>query len=152
MRAVIQRVSKACVLVNAKPVGQIGQGLMILLGIRSSDTSDDLNWLAEKCANLRIFENEDGKFHHSLLDIAGEALIVSQFTLYGDTRRGRRPSFTDVASPEMAEPMVETFVRKIKEMGVHVETGQFAAMMDVEIHNDGPVTIIVDTEDRRRDR
>ncbi|NQT24472.1 D-tyrosyl-tRNA(Tyr) deacylase [candidate division KSB1 bacterium] len=151
MRAVIQRVSKASVTVDSIVVGQIGRGLMILLGVKSTDSEEDLDWLAEKCVNLRIFENAAGKFHHSLLDIEGEALIVSQFTLYGDTRRGRRPSFTDAAPPEIAEPLYEQFVQKLKQKGVYVETGQFAAMMDVEIHNDGPVTLTLDTEDRKRD-
>jgi D-tyrosyl-tRNA(Tyr) deacylase len=151
MRAVIQRVSKASVTVDSAVVGRIGRGLVILLGVKSSDTQEDLNWLAEKCVHLRIFENEAGKFHHSLLEIGGEALVVSQFTLYGDARRGRRPGFTDAAPPGIAEPLYERFVHTLQSKGVHVETGRFAAMMDVEIHNDGPVTLILDTEDRKRD-
>lgn len=151
MRAVIQRVSRASVSVDSAVVGKIGQGLMILLGVRSSDTEEDARRLAEKCANLRIFKNAVGRFHHSLLEIRGEALVVSQFTLYGDARRGRRPGFTDAAPPETAEPVYNQFVRALRETGVHVETGRFAAMMDVEIHNDGPVTLILDTGDLRRD-
>ncbi|MFH1941312.1 MAG: D-aminoacyl-tRNA deacylase [bacterium] len=149
MRAVVQRVSRASVAVDGKVVGEIGRGLVILLGVREGDREEDARWMAEKCAHLRIFENEEGKFHFSVLDIMGEILAVSQFTLYGDCRRGRRPSFTDAASPEVAEALYRNFVESLRRIGLKVETGVFAARMKVEIHNDGPVTLIVDSEHRR---
>lgn len=152
MRAVIQRVSRARVTSDSEVIGQIGRGILILLGVQSGDTEEDLIWLAEKTVHLRIFENDAGKFHYSLLDIRGQALVVSQFTLFGDCRRGRRPSFTRAAPPGMAEPLVDRFVRTLQERGVGVETGRFAARMEVEIHNDGPVTLILDTEERSRAR
>ena len=149
MRAVVQRVSRASVAVDGKGVGEIGRGLVILLVIKGGDTEEDVRWLAEKCAHLRIFENEEGKFHFSVLDIKGEILTVSQFTLYGDCRRGRRPSFTDAAPPKIAETIYGKFIEALQRIGLKVETGVFAAHMKVEIHNDGPVTLIVDSEHRR---
>lgn len=149
MRAVIQRVSQAKVTVADKVTGEIGRGLVILLGVKTGDGEEEIRWLAEKCINLRIFENDEGKFHYSLLDIQGEVLVVSQFTLYGDCRKGRRPSFTDAADPSLAEPLYEKFVETLRQMKITVATGVFAARMDVEIHNEGPVTLIIDTTDRR---
>ena len=146
MRAVIQRVQEGRVSVQGKVVGSIKRGVVILLGVRSKDTETDANWLADKCVNLRIFENNEGKFYHSLLDIKGEILVVSQFTLYGDCRKGRRPSFTEAAEPETAESLYHCFVDFLRQHALKVETGVFAARMHVEIINDGPVTLIVDTE------
>lgn len=148
MRVVVQRVSRARVLVDDKVVGAIGRGVVLLLGVKDGDGEEDARWLAEKCVNLRIFENDEGKFDFSLKEIGGEALVVSQFTLYGDCRRGRRPSFTKAASPEMAERLYAEFVALLRRMGLSVQTGVFAARMQVEIHNDGPVTLIVDSEGR----
>ncbi len=148
MRVVVQRVSRARVLVDDEVVGAIGRGVVLLLGVKDGDGEEDARWLAEKCVNLRIFENDEGKFDFSLKEIGGEALVVSQFTLYGDCRRGRRPSFTKAASPEMAERLYAEFVALLRRMGLSVQTGVFAARMQVEIHNDGPVTLIVDSEGR----
>ena len=148
MRVVIQRVSHANVTVENQTVGSIKRGLVILVGIKQTDQKADILWMAEKCINLRIFENEQGKFHYSLLDIEGEILAISQFTLYGDCRRGRRPSFTDAASTESAESLYQYFVNLLREKGIKVETGIFAARMDVEIHNEGPVTLIVDSTEK----
>jgi len=144
MRAVVQRVTKASVSVDGNVVGAIGSGLVVLIGVREGDTEAEAAWLAHKIPHLRIFEDENSKFNRSLLNIGGEALIVSQFTLYGDARKGRRPSFTEAARPEVAEPLIERFVELVEAEGVHVETGIFRAMMLVEIHNDGPVTIILE--------
>jgi len=148
MRALIQRVACARVLVNSKTVGSIGRGMVLFLGIKNGDTEKDVQWLAEKCVHLRIFENDQGKFHFSLLEIGGELLVVSQFTLYGDCRRGRRPSFTEAALPEAAERLYRMFVDVCRKSGSKVETGIFAARMEVEIHNDGPVTLMVDSEEK----
>lgn len=151
MRAVIQRVTKGSVEIDKEVVGRIQQGLVILLGIKKGDSETEASWLARKIANLRIFEDDEGKFNRSLLDVGGEALIVSQFTLYGDARRGRRPSFTDAERPELAAPLVGRFCELLRQQGVDkVETGRFQARMLVEIHNDGPVTIILDTDISRR--
>jgi D-tyrosyl-tRNA(Tyr) deacylase len=147
MRAVIQRVSRASVRVDDKVVGEIGKGIHILLGIKSDDTEQHADWLAEKCVNLRIFDNEEGKFHYSCTDIGGEVLVVSQFTLFGDCRRGRRPGFTDAAHPDFAVPLYEYFVEQLRSKGFKVKTGIFAARMRCEIMNEGPVTLILDTED-----
>lgn len=146
MRALIQRVSKGSVSVDGEVRGQIGRGLVILLGVRNDDTQDDVRFLAEKCANLRIFADSDGKFNLSCLDVQGDVLVVSQFTLYGDTRKGRRPSFIDAAPPELSEPLYESFVSAMRALGLKVETGEFGAMMDVEIHNDGPVTLMIESK------
>jgi D-tyrosyl-tRNA(Tyr) deacylase len=147
MRLVIQRVNKGSVTVDGEVVGSIGNGYVILVGVTHTDTEAEAKWLARKTAGLRIFTDDHGKFNLSLQDVDGEALVVSQFTLYGDARKGRRPGFTDAAPPEIAEPLVEKFAGFLREAGVKkVETGVFGAMMQVEIHNDGPVTIIIDRE------
>lgn len=146
MRAVIQRVREGHVSVNGKVVGSIQRGMVILLGVAKGDTAADADWLVEKCVHLRIFENSEGKFHRSLLDIKGEILVVSQFTLYGDCNKGRRPSFTEAADPETAETLYHCFVDLLRQHGLKVETGVFAARMQVAIANDGPVTLIIDTE------
>ena len=131
--------------VDGLDIGSVGCGLMILLGVASDDSDHEAEWLAEKTANLRIFEDAADKMNLSLLDTGGGALVVSQFTLYGDARRGRRPSFTDAAPPEKAERLYHLFVNMLRRYGIHVETGQFGARMLVSIDNDGPVTLIVDT-------
>jgi len=141
MRALLQRVSKASVTVEDKVISRIGKGFVILLGIGHGDGEAQVAFLAEKVANLRIFEDEQGKTNLSILDVKGEAIVVSQFTLYADTRKGRRPSFTDAALPEVAEPLVNRFVELLRGHGVPTQTGQFGAHMLVKIHNDGPVTI-----------
>ena len=141
MRILIQRVSHASVTVNHQTFSSIGKGLVILLGIGHGDGEGQAQFLAEKVANLRIFEEEQGKTNLSVLDVKGEAIVVSQFTLYADTRKGRRPSFIDAAIPEVASPLVDRFVELLRRHGVPTQTGQFGANMQVEIHNDGPVTI-----------
>lgn len=152
MRAVLQRVTRAKVTVDGETVGEISGGLSVLLGVREGDTAEDAVKLADKAANLRIFSDAEGKFNLSLLDVGGAALVVSQFTLYGDSRKGRRPSFSDAALPGLAEPLVARFCGALRALGVQVEEGRFAAHMMVEIHNDGPVTLILDTEDLARPR
>lgn len=147
MRAVVQRVSRASVIVDGKITGNIDHGIHILLGVKTGDTEKHADWLMEKCVNLRIFDDADGKFNHSCLEIGGHVMVVSQFTLYGDCRRGRRPSFTGAASPELANQLYEYFVRQLRNKGLNVATGIFAARMRCEIINEGPVTIIIDTED-----
>lgn len=146
MRAVLQRVSHARVTVAGKVTGQIQRGFVILVGVTHGDGEAQAAWMARKIAGLRVFEDDAGKFNRALRDVGGSALVVSQFTLYADTRRGRRPSFTDAAPPEVAEPLIERFCALLREHGVPVETGVFGAMMQVEIHNDGPVTIILESE------
>jgi len=145
MRAVIQRVSEASVTVEGQVVGQINRGLLVLLGIGRGDGQSEAILLAEKIANLRIFPDDQGRFNRSVLDISGEVLIVSQFTLYADTRRGRRPSFTDAAAPEIAAPLVEAFAAALRERGLMVANGVFGAHMYVYLQNDGPVTVILDS-------
>jgi D-tyrosyl-tRNA(Tyr) deacylase len=135
----VQRVSRAA----SSPGGTIGAGLCILLGVADGDDEQDAVRLADKVARLRIFENEEGKFDRSLLDTGGEALVVSQFTLLADTTKGNRPSFSDAARPEVAEPVYERFVQALRDLGIHVETGAFGARMSVELVNDGPVTIVI---------
>jgi len=144
MRLLIQRVSHARVTVGGETVGAIGPGLVILVGVAPGDGEDQARWLANKTAGLRIFEDAEGKMNASLLDVGGAALVVSQFTLYADTRKGRRPSLTDAAPPEIAEPLVERFAALLRERGVPVEMGVFGASMQVEIHNDGPVTLMLE--------
>ncbi len=145
MRAVVQRVSSACVTVEGQTVGQIGQGLMVLVGVTHGDGQAEAKWLAGKIVGLRIFEDAEGKLNAGLRDVGGGVLVVSQFTLYANARKGRRPSFVDAARPEVAEPLVEDFCARLRSHGVPVETGVFGAHMSVTIHNDGPVTIILDT-------
>lgn len=141
MRALLQRVSRASVTVDKQTISAIGNGLLILLGVGHGDGEEQAKFLAEKIANLRVFEDEQGKTNLSILDIKGEAIVVSQFTLYADTRKGRRPSFTDAALPDLAEPLVEHFAELLRSHGVPTQTGKFGAHMEVEIHNNGPVTI-----------
>jgi D-tyrosyl-tRNA(Tyr) deacylase len=144
MRLVIQRVTQASVTVDGQIVGQCGRGLCILAGVKIGDTRAEAEWLANKVANLRIFEDDEGKMNRSLLEVKGEALVVSQFTLYADARKGRRPAFVEAEVPEKAEPLVSYFVDRLQAEGVPTRTGVFRAMMQVEIHNDGPVTIILE--------
>ena len=146
MRALIQRVSGAAVHVEGGASVRIGHGLLIFLGVRTGDTPAELRSVADKCLNLRIFEDEGGKMNHSVLDIGGEILVVSQFTLYGDTRKGRRPSFGKAAPPPESVPLYEQFVKIVRESGLRTETGEFGAMMQVELTNDGPVTMLVEKE------
>ena len=141
MRIVLQRVRRGCVSVEGSPIAEIGQGVVILLGVGPDDGEEQARYLAEKIANLRIFEDEQGKINRSLLEVGGAAIVVSQFTLYADTRKGRRPSFTDAAPPEVARPLVERFAGLLALQGVPTQTGEFGAHMLVEIENDGPVTI-----------
>jgi len=152
LKAVIQRVSKASVSVDGETVGSIGPGLAVLLGVARGDTPDDARRLAEKTAGLRIFSDAEGRFNLSLLDTGGEALVISQFTLLADSRKGRRPSFTNAASPEEAEPLVAGFEAVLRDMGVRVAGGRFGAHMLVEILNDGPVTIVLDSAELERPR
>ena len=146
MRAVVQRVSRAAVRVESETVGEIGQGLVVLLGIRSGDSRDAADYLAERVANLRIFPDANDKMNLSVQDIQGAVLAVSQFTLFGDARRGRRPSFIHAAPPEVAEPLYEHFLAALRSHGLRVASGVFRAMMEVELVNDGPVTILLDSE------
>jgi D-tyrosyl-tRNA(Tyr) deacylase len=141
MRVVIQRVNQGNVSVDGQVIAEIGLGLMILLGVGPQDGGEQVDFLVNKIAHLRIFEDHQGKINRSILDMGGAAIVVSQFTLYADTRKGRRPSFTDAAPPEIASPLVDLFVEKLAALGVPTQTGQFGAHMQVEIHNDGPVTI-----------
>ena len=141
MRALLQRVSRASVTVDQQTISAIGNGLLILLGVGHGDGEEQAKFLAEKIANLRIFEDEQGKTNLSILDVKGEAIVVSQFTLYGDARKGRRPSFIDAARPELAIPLYERFIQCLRDTGLRVETGEFGAMMDVDLVNDGPVTL-----------
>jgi len=144
VKAVVQRVTKAKVSVDNRTVGAIQSGLVVLLGIGNDDGEAEAQWMARKIANLRIFADGEGKFNRSLLDVRGEVLLVSQFTLYGDARKGRRPSFTEAAPPQAAERLVDRVAELLGENGVPVACGQFRAYMQVEIHNDGPVTIILE--------
>jgi len=144
MKIVLQRVSEAEVTVQGESIGRIGQGLILLVGVGHGDTEEQARYLAEKCLHLRIFEDDAGKMNRSLLDVGGQVLAISQFTLYGDVRRGRRPGFTDAAPPEMAEPLYERLVEFLRKGGVTVETGRFGRHMLVRIHNDGPVTLILE--------
>ncbi len=144
MRAVVQRVSRASVSVEDRVVGAIERGVVVLVGVTHGDTAEQAEWLARKIAGLRIFEDNAGKINAGLLDVDGAALVISQFTLYADARKGRRPGFTNAAPPEVAEPLVEHFAQTLRDHSVPVETGVFGAHMRVEIHNDGPVTILLE--------
>lgn len=145
MRAVVQRVSSASVTVAGKVTGQIGRGFLVLLGIATDDAQEDLIYLAQKVVGLRVFEDADGKMNLSIGEVGGAMLVVSQFTLYGDCRKGRRPGFTDAARPEVAEPLYRAFVAEVRGQGIVVETGQFQAEMQVSLVNDGPVTLLIDS-------
>lgn len=146
MRAVVQRVSRAKVTVNERISGEIGPGLLVLLGVGREDTEADASYLAEKIAGLRIFEDEDGKMNRNVMDAGGSVLAVSQFTLYGDVRRGKRPSFDAAAHPDEARRLYEFFVDRIRVLGLRCETGRFQGMMQVELVNEGPVTILLDSK------
>jgi len=145
MRAVIQRVSKASVEVSDEVVGEIGAGFLVLLGVARDDSNADADYLAEKTVNLRVFDDAEGKMNRSLLETGGAMLVVSQFTLFGDVRRGRRPSYSDAAEPTKANELYEYFVERVRSFGLRVETGVFQAMMKVSLTNDGPVTILLDS-------
>lgn len=145
MRAVIQRVKSARVTVERRVVSEIRRGLLIFLGVAQEDTPADVDYMANKIANLRIFEDDEGRMNLSILDVSGEALVVSQFTLYGDCRKGRRPSFIAAARPEKADPLYQAFMDEIARLGVPIKAGIFQAMMDVELINDGPVTMLLDS-------
>jgi D-aminoacyl-tRNA deacylase len=147
MRVLLQRVSRASVTVDEQVVGQIGQGLLVLLGVGQDDSEVQVKTLADKIAHLRIFGDDEGKMNRSLLDIGGEVLVVSQFTLYADTRRGRRPSFTDAAPPALAEPLVERFKDALASFGLPVASGVFGAYMTIDLRNEGPVTVLLDSEE-----
>lgn len=146
MKALLQRVTRASVSVASEVVGKIGRGLVVFVGVASEDTEKDAQYMAQKTVNLRIFSDEEGRFNLSALDIKGELLVVSQFTLLADTRKGRRPSFTEAAPPAQAEEIFERFVEQTRAAGLRVETGRFQQYMQVEIHNDGPVTILLDSK------
>lgn len=145
MRAVVQRVSSASVAVDGEVVGRIGNGFLVLLGVATDDTQEDVVYMAQKVAGLRVFEDADGKMNLALSEVGGQVLVVSQFTLYGDCRKGRRPSFITAAPPERAETLYRGFVAELKGQGIGVETGRFQVHMDVELVNDGPVTLLVDS-------
>jgi D-tyrosyl-tRNA(Tyr) deacylase len=146
MRAVLQRVTRARVVIDQEVVGEIGRGLLVLLGVSQTDTVEQARWLGDKVVGLRIFNDAEGKMNLGLTDVGGAVLVVSQFTLYGDCRKGRRPSFIDAAGPEIAIPLYEAFIDAVKAQGVATATGRFGAMMQVELVNDGPVTLIVDSK------
>lgn len=152
MKLVLQRVTRAAVRVDSEVIAAIGPGLLVLVGVAEGDGVDEARRLAAKTAELRIFAGDDGRFDRSLVDVAGEALVVSQFTLYADTRRGRRPGFSAAAPPETAAPIVEAFARELEALGVTTRRGRFGAHMQVELENDGPVTIIIDSKDHDRPR
>jgi D-tyrosyl-tRNA(Tyr) deacylase len=152
MRVVIQRVSRASVTVDGETVGAIRNGLLVLVGVAAGDTEDEARRLGRKCAEMRLFSDAEGRFNLSLIDTGGEALVVSQFTLLADVRRGRRPSFAGAAAPDVAEPLVEAFAETMRVVGVRVETGRFGARMQVELVNEGPVTIVVDSGELDRAR
>jgi len=150
VRLVVQRVSRAAVRVDAETVGEIAHGLLILIGVREGDDESLARRLATKAAEMRIFPDDEGRFNRSLVETGGEALVVSQFTLYGDVRKGRRPSFNDAARPEVAEPLVEAFAASLEALGVRVARGRFGSHMQVELVNDGPVTLVIDSEELQR--
>lgn len=146
MRAVIQRTTRASVTIDGKTTGSIGPGLVVLLGIHPEDGAKEIRWMADKIINLRIFEDDEGKMNRSLADTGGEMLIVSQFTLYGDCRKGRRPGYSSAAPPDIAEPLYHTFVEEITSRGIPAATGTFQAAMEVTLVNDGPVTLLLDSQ------
>ena len=146
MRAVVQRVASSRVTVDERVTGEVKKGLLVLLGVTHDDTSKDVDYMLDKVTNLRIFEDENDKMNLSLKDIGGEVMAVSQFTLYGDARKGRRPSFSDAARPDVANPLYEEFVEKLRAQGITVGTGEFGAHMMVELTNDGPVTILLESK------
>lgn len=146
MRVVLQRVKEASVTVDQEVVGQIKQGFLLLVGVTHEDTIDQVNWLADKIAGLRVFEDEEERMNRSLQDVDGQILSVSQFTLYGDVKKGRRPAFTEAAKPDLANELYEAFNERLRAQGLTVETGQFGAMMDIALVNDGPVTLILEKE------
>lgn len=146
MRALVQRVRSASVHVDDSPFSAIDAGLLVLLGVRQGDCEAEADFVADKCAHLRIFEDEEGRFNRSALDVRGEVLVVSQFTLYGDCRRGRRPSFSAAAPPPVSEPLYEYFVERVRSWGLETRTGQFGARMAVALVNDGPVTVLIEKE------
>ena len=148
MRVVIQRVSSASVSVNSNVVGSIDTGLVLFVAISHDDTDEDIQYVVEKIIGMRIFSNEQGRFARSLKEVSGALLVISQFTLYADTRKGRRPSFSNSASSDIASPLFDRLLRKFQDLNVTVETGRFGEMMDVALVNDGPVTIIINSEDR----
>jgi D-tyrosyl-tRNA(Tyr) deacylase len=150
MRVLIQRVTSARVKVEQEIIGEIGRGLLVLLGVTTGDNEDDISYLANKTANLRIFEDDQGKMNLSLLEVGGEILLVSQFTLYADCRKGRRPSFQEAARPEVSEELYLKFIEAMKGYGLKVATGSFGADMKVELVNDGPVTIMIDSNQRNK--
>lgn len=146
MRVVLQRVKEASVTVDQEIIGQIKQGFLLLVGVTHEDTIDQVNWLADKIAGLRVFEDEEERMNRSLQDVDGQILSVSQFTLYGDVKKGRRPAFTEAAKPDLANELYEAFNERLRAQGLTVETGQFGAMMDIALVNDGPVTLILEKE------
>ena len=146
MRAVVQRVLEASVTVEGRVTGRIGKGLLVLLGVGEKDSEQDSDFLAEKVVGLRCFADNDSKFNLNLRDVCGSVLAVSQFTLFGDCRKGKRPSFTEAARPELAVPLYERFVARVRESGIDVQTGEFGAHMDVQLVNDGPVTLLLDSK------
>lgn len=145
MRAVVQRVKKSSVSIDKKVIAEIGKGLLVLLGVAKTDETRDVDYLVEKILNLRVFEDENSKMNKSLIEINGEMLVVSQFTLLGNCRKGRRPSFVEAAEPEKANALYENFINQVRQKGVSAQTGQFRAMMDVSLINDGPVTLILES-------
>lgn len=147
MKVVVQRSKEANVTVDGEITGQISFGYVILVGVTHEDSMQDVDWLAEKVANLRVFEDEDGKLNHSLLDVEGEVLSISQFTLYGNCKKGRRPNFMDAAKPDHANELYQAFNQALRDKGIKVETGVFGAMMDVSLTNHGPVTLIIDSKE-----
>ncbi|WP_294750176.1 D-aminoacyl-tRNA deacylase [uncultured Exiguobacterium sp.] len=146
MRVVLQRVKEASVTVDQEVIGQIKQGFLLLVGVTHEDTIEQVNWLADKIAGLRVFEDEEERMNRSLQDVDGQILSVSQFTLYGDVKKGRRPAFTEAAKPDLANALYEAFNERLRAQGLTVETGQFGAMMDIALVNDGPVTLILEKE------
>lgn len=152
MQALVQRVTNASVTVGNKTVGEIGQGLVVLLGVARDDSPEDARYLADKVVNLRIFSDEAGRFSLSALEVKGEILVVSQFTLLADTRKGRRPSFTEAAPPDKARELYEFFVEQVRFLGLKVETGVFQEYMLVDIHNDGPVTLLLESKNKQKSK